>query len=320
MNHLIAFVSGFILDLLFGDPHFMPHPVKVMGRLIGFLTKKLNNGSGRKAKGFLMMLFLIVFSGGMSFLILFFAYDLNPYFGMVVEAIMTYQCLAIKQLRRESMLVYKELKKNDLTNGRKAVSMIVGRDTDKLDEEGVTKAAVETVAENTSDGIIAPMIFLAIGGPVLGMIYKAVNTMDSMVGYRNEEFGEFGFFPAKTDDVLNYLPARISAVFMISACSTGRDFDAKNAYRIWKRDRRKHASPNSAQTEAVAAGALHVQLAGDASYFGEIHHKEFIGDPDRAPETEDIKRMNDLMYATAFLGEIISALGIAAVMLLSGAC
>ena len=320
MNHLIAFVSGFILDLLFGDPHFMPHPVKVMGRLIGFLTKKLNNGSGRKAKGFLMMLFLIVFSGGMSFLILFFAYDLNQYFGIVVEAVMTYQCLAIKQLRRESMLVYRELKKNDLTNGRKAVSMIVGRDTDKLDEEGVTKAAVETVAENTSDGIIAPMIFLAIGGPVLGMIYKAVNTMDSMVGYRNEEFGEFGFFPAKTDDVLNYLPARISAVFMISACSTGRDFDAKNAYRIWKRDRRKHASPNSAQTEAVAAGALHVQLAGDASYFGEIHHKEFIGDPDRTPETEDIKRMNDLMYATAFLGEIISVLGIAAVMLLSGEC
>ncbi len=320
MNHLIAFVSGFILDLLFGDPHFMPHPVKVMGRLIGFLTKKLNNGSGRKAKGFLMMLFLIVFSGGMSFLVLFFAYDLNQYFGIVVEAVMTYQCLAIKQLRRESMLVYRELKKNDLTNGRKAVSMIVGRDTDKLDEEGVTKAAVETVAENTSDGIIAPMLFLAIGGPVLGMIYKAVNTMDSMVGYRNEEFGEFGFFPAKTDDVLNYLPARISAVFMISACSTGRDFDAKNAYRIWKRDRRKHASPNSAQTEAVAAGALHVQLAGDASYFGEIHHKEFIGDPDRTPETEDIKRMNDLMYATAFLGEIISALGIAAVMLLSGAC
>ena len=320
MNHLIAFVSGFILDLLFGDPHFMPHPVKVMGRLIGFLTKKLNNGSGRKAKGFLMMLFLIVFSGDMSFLILFFAYDLNQYFGIVVEAVMTYQCLAIKQLRRESMLVYRELKKNDLTNGRKAVSMIVGRDTDKLDEEGVTKAAVETVAENTSDGIIAPMLFLAIGGPVLGMIYKAVNTMDSMVGYRNEEFGEFGFFPAKTDDVLNYLPARISAVFMISACSTGRDFDAKNAYRIWKRDRRKHASPNSAQTEAVAAGALHVQLAGDASYFGEIHHKEFIGDPDRTPETEDIKRMNDLMYATAFLGEIISALGIVAVMLLSGAC
>ena len=320
MNHLIAFVSGFILDLLFGDPHFMPHPVKVMGRLIGFLTKKLNNGSGRKAKGFLMMLFLIVFSGGMSFLILFFAYDLNQYFGMVVEAIMTYQCLAIKQLRRESMLVYRELKKNDLTNGRKAVSMIVGRDTDKLDAEGVTKAAVETVAENTSDGIIAPMLFLAIGGPVLGMIYKAVNTMDSMVGYRNEEFGEFGFFPAKTDDVLNYLPARISAVFMISACSTGRDFDAKNAYRIWKRDRRKHASPNSAQTEAVAAGALHVQLAGDASYFGEIHHKEFIGDPDRTPETEDIKRMNDLMYATAFLREIISVLGIAVVMLLSRAC
>ena len=320
MNHLIAFVSGFILDLLFGDPHFMPHPVKVMGRLIGFLTKKLNNGSGRKAKGFLMMLFLIVFSGGMSFLILFFAYDLNQYFGIVVEAVMTYQCLAIKQLRRESMLVYRELKKNDLTNGRKAVSMIVGRDTDKLDAEGVTKAAVETVAENTSDGIIAPMLFLAIGGPVLGMIYKAVNTMDSMVGYRNEEYGEFGFFPAKTDDVLNYLPARISAVFMISACSTGRDFDAKNAYRIWKRDRRKHASPNSAQTEAVAAGALHVQLAGDASYFGEIHHKEFIGDPDRSLETEDIKRMNDLMYATAFLGEIISALGIVAVMLLSGAC
>ena len=316
MNHLIAFVAGFILDIIFGDPHFMPHPVKLMGSMISFFTRKLNNGKNRKAKGFLMMIFLIVFSGGMSFLILYASYSISIYAGIVVEAVMTYQCLAIKQLRRESMAVCRELRKGDLTAARKAVSMIVGRDTEKLTEEGVIKAAVETVAENTSDGIIAPMIYLAIGGPILGMIYKAVNTMDSMVGYKNEEYSEFGYFPAKTDDVLNYLPARISAVFMISACSTGSEFDAKNAYRIWRRDRRKHASPNSAQTEAAAAGALHLQLAGDASYFGEVHHKPFIGDPDRNPETEDIKRMNDLMYATAFLSEVISGLAIYGMMIL----
>ncbi len=308
MSHLIAFISGFILDLIFGDPHFMPHPVKLMGRVISLLTKSLNKGTGRRAKGLLMAVFMIVSAGGISFLILFAAYSYSNVAGIIVEAIMTYQCLAARQLKVESMAVFKALDTKGLEAGREAVSMIVGRDTKELTEEGVIKAAVETVAENTSDGVIAPMIFLMIGGPVLGMIYKAVNTMDSMVGYKNEEFGEFGYFPAKTDDVFNFLPSRISAFYMISACNMISSLDAANAYRIFKRDRRKHASPNSAQTESVAAGALHLQLAGDASYFGVVHHKETIGDPDREPERADIKKVNDLMYGTAFLGAVISAL------------
>ncbi|SEG05149.1 adenosylcobinamide-phosphate synthase [Eubacterium ruminantium] len=311
MNHLIGFSSGFLLDLLLGDPHFFPHPVRLMGRMIGLFDKKMNKGLNKKTKGLIMAILMIIITGGISFGLLLLSFKISPALGVAIEAVMTYQCLATKQLKVESMKVYKALNKGGLSAGREAVSMIVGRDTKELSEEGVIKAAVETVAENTSDGIIAPMIYLMIGGPVLGMIYKAVNTMDSMVGYKNEKYNEFGFFPAKMDDVFNFIPSRVSAFLMISACSSDRSMDKNNAYKIWKRDRFKHESPNSAQTEAVAAGALHLQLAGDASYFGEIHHKEFIGDPDRNPEREDIKRINTLMYATALLGEIISVILIA---------
>lgn len=310
MNHLMAFIIGFLLDLLLGDPHSFPHPVRLMGRAIASFTRKLNKGNRRKTKGLLMAVLMILFTGGISFGVLFVSYRIHFTVGIFIEAVMTYQCLAAKQLRVESMKVMTALRDDGLEAGREAVSMIVGRDTKELSEEGVIKAAIETVAENSSDGVIAPMIFLAIGGPVLGMIYKAVNTMDSMVGYKNDEFSSFGFFPAKLDDVLNFIPSRVTAILMIAACNSGRDFDSKNAYRIFKRDRLKHASPNSAQTEAAAAGALHLQLAGDASYFGVIHHKEFIGDPDRKPMLQDIRRMNDLMYSTAFLGEIIFAIGI----------
>lgn len=310
MNHLMAFIIGFLLDLLLGDPHSFPHPVRLMGRAIASFTRKLNKGNRRKTKGLLMAVLMILFTGGISFGVLFVSYRIHFTAGIFIEAVMTYQCLAAKQLRVESMKVMTALRDDGLEAGREAVSMIVGRDTKELSEEGVIKAAIETVAENSSDGVIAPMIFLAIGGPVLGMIYKAVNTMDSMVGYKNDEFSSFGFFPAKLDDVLNFIPSRVTAILMIAACNSGRDFDSKNAYRIFKRDRLKHASPNSAQTEAAAAGALHLQLAGDASYFGVIHHKEFIGDPDRKPMLQDIRRMNDLMYSTAFLGEIILAIGI----------
>lgn len=310
MNHLMAFIIGFLLDLLLGDPHSFPHPVRLMGRAIAGFTRKLNKGNRRKTKGLLMAVLMILFTGGISFGVLFVSYRIHFTVGIFIEAVMTYQCLAAKQLRVESMKVMTALRDDGLEAGREAVSMIVGRDTKELSEEGVIKAAIETVAENSSDGVIAPMIFLAIGGPVLGMIYKAVNTMDSMVGYKNDEFSSFGFFPAKLDDVLNFIPSRVTAILMIAACNSGRDFDSKNAYRIFRRDRLKHASPNSAQTEAAAAGALHLQLAGDASYFGVIHHKEFIGDPDRKPMLQDIRRMNDLMYSTAFLGEIILAIGI----------
>ena len=217
---------------------------------------------------------------------------------------MTYQILAVKCLKVESMKVYHCLKEQGLEEAREAVSMIVGRDTAQLDAEGVTKAAVETVAENTSDGIIAPMLYTAIGGPVLGFFYKAVNTMDSMIGYKNEKYLYFGRFAARLDDICNYVPARISGVLMIAAAfMTG--FDGKSAARIYRRDRKKHASPNSAQTESVCAGALHIQLAGDASYFGKIYHKPTIGDEIRHTEAEDIRNANRLMYGTSMIGVIL---------------
>ncbi|MBE5865055.1 MAG: cobalamin biosynthesis protein CobD [Lachnospiraceae bacterium] len=222
---------------------------------------------------------------------------------------MTFQILATKSLRVESMRVYKCLKQEDLEAARQAVSMIVGRDTATLDEVGVAKAAIETVAENTSDGVIAPMLYTALGGPVLGFLYKAVNTMDSMIGYKNDKYLYFGRAAAKLDDIVNFIPARISAYLMIfSAFMSGKCFDGRNAFKIYKRDNRKHASPNSAQTEAVCAGALRIQLAGDASYFGKIVKKPYIGDAYRKVESEDIKRANRLMYLTAWLGELLCLL------------
>ena len=206
-------------------------------------------------------------------------------------------------MKTESMKVYKQLSEHDLCGARKAVSMIVGRDTECLDEEGVAKAAIETVAENASDGVIAPMLYLALFGPVGGFFYKAVNTMDSMVGYKNDRYHAFGTAAAMLDDVVNFIPARISAMLMIlSCCFLGNEFDQKNAMKIFKRDRYQHASPNSAQTEAACAGALGIRLAGDASYFGRIVKKPYIGDPLRAVETEDIRRANRLLYGMAFFG------------------
>ena len=204
------------------------------------------------------------------------------------------------------MKVYYSLQSEGLETARKAVSMIVGRDTSVLDEEGVAKAAIETVAENTSDGVIAPMLYTALGGPILGFFYKAVNTMDSMVGYKNEKYLYFGRAAAKLDDLINYIPARISAWLMICAAFIGgKSYSGRQAYKIYKRDNRKHASPNSAQTESVCAGALGIRLAGDASYFGKIVKKPFIGDALRNVEYEDIKRVNKLMYLTAWLCEMI---------------
>jgi adenosylcobinamide-phosphate synthase len=217
---------------------------------------------------------------------------------------MCYFLLATKSLKDESMKVHKALKTGDIEKSRYAVSMIVGRDTKNLTEQGVTKAAVETVAENTSDGILAPMLFMAIGGPVLGFFYKSVNTMDSMVGYIEEPYTHFGTFPAKMDDVLNYIPARISAFLMIFA-SIFVGMDTKNAWKMYFRDRYNHASPNSAHTEAVMAGALDVQLAGDAYYFGVLHKKKTIGDDIRPIEIDDIKRANKLLYASAIVSILV---------------
>lgn len=300
--HIIAFFAGFILDLIFGDPYWLPHPIRLIGNLIGVLEKKWNRGNRRRVRGFFMVFTVCLLTVLVTFVLLAGIYLLHPAAGCVAESIMTYQILAAKCLKTESMKVYERLNRGTLDEARRAVSMIVGRDTDKLDEQGVTKAAVETVAENTSDGVIAPMLYLALGGPVAGFLYKAVNTMDSMTGYKNERYLDFGRTAAKLDDIVNFIPARISAFLMILAAYTGgRNFNGKEAYRIYRRDRRNHASPNSAQTEAVCAGALGIQLAGDACYFGKIVEKPYIGDSIRPVETEDIKRTNVLMYLTAFL-------------------
>ena len=309
--HIFAFIAGFVLDLLIGDPHFIPHPVRLIGSLISSLDKRLNCDAGYnssekklnliKYKRGMLLAFTVIFATfAMSVIIIVAAYSINLYAGVIAEAVMTWQILATKCLRVESMRVYDALKTDGVDAGRRAVSMIVGRDTDQLTAEGVTKAAVETVAENASDGVMAPLLYLAVGGPVLGAFYKAVNTMDSMVGYKNEKYLYFGRFAAKVDDVLNYIPARLSALFMVAAAGlTG--LSAKNAWKIFKRDRYNHASPNSAQTEAAMAGALGVQLAGDAWYFGTLYKKKTIGDALRPVECEDIRRANRLMYASAGL-------------------
>lgn len=326
--HIFAFIADFVLDLLIGDPHFIPHPVRLIGSLISFCDKRLNCDAGYnisekklnliKYKRGMLLAFTVIFATfAISVIIIVAAYSINLYAGVIAEAVMTWQILATKCLRVESMRVYDALRTDGVDAGRRAVSMIVGRDTSVLDAAGVTRAAVETIAENTSDGVIAPMLYTAIGGPVLGFVYKAVNTMDSMLGYKNDKYMYFGRFAARLDDVVNFIPARISAYLMIAAAFIGgRQFDGKNAYRIFKRDRFNHASPNSAQTESVCAGALRVQLAGDAVYFGKLVKKKYIGDGLREIEYEDIKRANRLMYITAFLCELISVAVMSLVLIL----
>ena len=314
--HILAFGAGFLLDQIFGDPYFLPHPIRGIGWLIAKTEKALRSGNpqedsperaaAERRQGKFLVVSVLLLTGMLAALILVGAYALYPRIGMVVEAVMTYQILAARCLQVESGKVWKQLKAGNLEAAREAVSMIVGRDTQNLTEEGVAKAAIETVAENTSDGVIAPMLYTALGGPVLGFLYKAVNTMDSMVGYKNDRYLHFGRAAAKLDDVVNFLPARISALLMIGAAFLGgKSYNGRQAWRIWHRDSRKHASPNSAQTESVCAGALGIQLAGDASYFGKVVKKPYIGDPKRQVEYEDIRRANRLMNRTAWICEIL---------------
>ena len=306
---LVALVMGYILDLIFGDPYWMPHPVRFIGNLISILEKVIRRfmpktKRGEYIGGIILTVMVVSISMVIPLVIILIAKTINKYLALIVESFMCYQILATKSLKVESMKVYDELAKNDLPSARKAVSMIVGRDTKDLTFSGVAKAAVETVAENTSDGIIAPMIFIAIGGAPMGFFYKAINTMDSMVGYKNEKYMNFGRFAAKLDDVVNYLPARISAYQMILSSFFLR-YDYKNAFKIYKRDRYNHASPNSAQTESVCAGALDVQLAGNAYYFGKLYEKPTIGDDIREINYDDIKKANRLLYCTSFISIVI---------------
>jgi len=326
---MIALICGILLDQIVGDPHFMPHPIRAIGKLIMILEKKLlgetngasvRNPSREKRRGILLWFIVILTTVFITALIVAGSYLINKYLGVVIESILTCYILAARSLCRESMAVSNELKKGDIAGARYKLSMIVGRDTAELSEEEIVKAAVETVSENTSDGVIAPLIYTAIGGPVFGFLYKAVNTMDSMLGYKNERFKDFGFMAAKADDVFNFLPSRISALFMIAGAFLlrlfSKTYDPKNAAKIWKRDRLNHKSPNSAQTESVCAGALGLKLGGPHLYGGVMVDKPFIGDEVRKAETQDVKRSNNLMFMTEGITVLTVLVIMAAVNLL----
>lgn len=312
MMTLGAIVAGFILDLIFGDPHWLPHPICLIGNLIGFLEKNLRRllAPGKTALllgGALMVVIVLSLSYVVPYAVLMLAEQASPWLRFALETIMFYQIFATKCLRDESMKVYTALHNNDLEDARVKLSWIVGRDTKELTAEEVAKGAVETVAENTADGIIAPMFYMFIGGAPLAFLYKGINTMDSMVGYKNDKFLYFGRCAAKLDDVANFIPARITGILMILA-SYFLNMNAAGAWKIFWRDRYNHLSPNSAMTESVTAGALNIQLGGDHYYFGKLVHKDTIGDNIRPVVAEDIVAVNNLLYMTAVISLLLFSL------------
>lgn len=305
MLSLIALLIGFGLDLILGDPIGWPHIVLGFGKLISFFERLLRQAFPKTSKGELtagafLVLFMCAISLGLAIGLLCLCQLISVYLRVAVESILVWQCLSLKSLRAAGTAVYEHLKRKDLPAARAAVGEIVGRDTGTMDECGVARAAVETIAENTNDGIVAPLLFMTLGGAPFGVLYKAINTMDSMVGYNNNRYLYFGRAAARLDDAVNFVPSRLAGVLMAFAALIVK-LDAKNALRIFRRDRRNHKSPNSAHTEAACAGALHILLGGDNYYFGRLVHKPTIGDDDRPIEPDDIKRANRLLFVTALL-------------------
>ena len=326
LDRIIVIAAAFLLDMICGDPHWLWHPVQGIGLIIkyveAFLRRVFRINAEREADkirkcvaGVIMVILVIAISLVPVCLILYLAGRINRYVRLGVEIIICYQMLAARSLCVESMKVYYALRDGTIEDARTAVSMIVGRDTASLNEEGVTKAAVETVAENTSDGVIAPLFYMALFGVYGAFVYKAINTMDSMTGYKNDHYIYFGTCAAKLDDIANFIPARLGALLMVAA-SYLTGLDGKGAWRIFKRDRYNHASPNSAQSEAVCAGALSVELAGDAYYFGKLYKKKTIGDHIRDICPEDIRRANKLMYVTSILMVVLCIAVIFVLMIL----
>ena len=298
MKMACILATAFLLDCLLGDPRWLPHPICLIGKLIAGTEKLMRQlVKSEFAAGILLVAMVITVSTAVPWGLLILAGLIHPWLQTALQVWFCYQILAMKSLRTESMRVYTPLKAGDLPLARKYLSWIVGRETARLDEEGVAKAAVETVAENTSDGVVAPLVFMAIGGAPLGFLYKAINTMDSMIGYKNDKYIRFGRAAARLDDAANFIPARLSAALMILASYILR-FDGANA-------RHNHKSPNSAQTESVCAGALHIQLAGPAVYFGQLVEKPTIGDRDRPTTAEDIRLANRLMIGTSVLAVLL---------------
>ncbi len=304
---IVPMIIAYILDLIIGDPYSFPHPVRFIGKLIriveGYVRKKSKTQKQLKIGGFILWFITVGVTFIVTELILsIFTFSKIGY--IVVASIVLYTTLATKCLADEAKKIYDVLKTGDIEKSRIQLSYIVGRDTSRLDEQEIVRATVETVAENTVDGIIAPMIYGFIGGPALAMAYKAINTLDSTVGYKNEKYGNIGFASAKIDDIANLIPARITPIFMMIA-SFILGFNAKDSFKIALRDRKNHKSPNCAYPEGSVAGALGIQLGGTNIYFGEVVYKPTIGDKERDLEVEDIIRTNKIMYATSFIGLII---------------
>ncbi|MBQ1690878.1 MAG: cobalamin biosynthesis protein CobD [Firmicutes bacterium] len=299
----LSTLTAFILDQIFGDPRNFPHPVVIIGKLISAMerfTRKVfpKTNKSELAAGAFTWLVVATVSFAVPFIALVLLAKVNVWAAFALNIFWSYQIFASKSLKEQSMLVYRYLEAEDLPNSRKYLSWIVGRDTSELDPEEITKAVVETVAENTSDGITAPMLYMMILGAPLGMLYKAINTMDSMLGYKNDRYMYFGRIPAKIDDVANFIPARITGLLMcLTAPLIG--LDGRNAYRIYKRDRLKHLSPNSGHLEAACAGAMHIMLGGDSFYFGKLVEKASLGDPDREVRITDIPGSIKMMYASS---------------------
>lgn len=313
MRITAAVLLGFLIDCVLGDPQKLWHPVMGIGAMISFWRRRLRRWfpetpRGALWAGALLWPLVVVPSWLIPFALLRTAEGVHPALRFGLETVFCWQIFAAKSLRDAARRVYDALCTGDLPAARQAVGQIVGRDTDRLSAEQVTKAAVETVAENASDGVIAPLCFLLLGGAPLGFAYKAVNTLDSMVGYKNDEYLYFGRFSARMDDVWNWIPARLSGLLFV-LCAGPAGLDGRGAWRCFCRDRNKHASPNSAQTEAACAGALGIQLAGDAFYFGKRYAKPTLGDARRPAEPEDILRANRLMtYSAAAAVVLLCAL------------
>jgi len=298
--HLFALLSGMLLDLIIGDPHGIWHPIVFIGKWIAVLDRRLINDSDRnsskeKARGYILVLLVVipvvVITGG----IVVASYYLNIYAGLIVEAILTCYCLCTRSLIVESGKVVTDYNEQGIEKARSSLSMIVGRDTKNLDIKGVLRAAIETVAENSSDGFVAPFMYLLLGGPILGLLYKAINTMDSMVGYKNDRYEYFGFAAAKLDDIANFIPSRISGLLAVAASFSFCGFNRKNAFAIFKRDRLNHKSPNSAQSESAFAGALSLRLGGPSYYFGKLVDKPYIGDDIKEIDIDDLFKAHKLL-------------------------
>lgn len=304
---MVSIAAAVLLDIFMGDPYWFPHPVRLIGLYIrgfeGFVRRLVKSPVSLKIMGILLTISTVAVFYLIPYYLLKIAYAYNIYAFHILNIVLMYTCLAAKCLAGEGIKIYKQLEKGDLPAARKATSYIVGRDTDNLDDAQITRAVVETIAENSSDGVIAPLFYMLLGGAPLAMAYKAVNTLDSMVGYKNERYIDFGWASAKFDDLVNYIPARLTSILIsLAALVMGMDF--RGSLETIKRDGRNHSSPNSGYPEAAVAGAIGVQLGGTNNYFGKPVYKPTIGKASRSLGKTDIIRTIRLMYG-AYIAAII---------------